>query len=226
MNRGSTAVTATRSNSLVGLLVVVGTFFVVRFAGRATGIPFGGPISSVAALVAIAFVIRAEGGSWASVGLGKPRKWSRALITFLLAFALTAATGLLLLSYLFEVFGAPEPSGRFDYLQNNLPALLISVVGIAWFAAAFGEEVVWRGFVLPRLAYLLGDGPPALLAAVVIQAVIFGVLHHGTAGAIAAGVIGLVYGLLFWLGERNLWPLIVAHAIPDTISFVSTYQGG
>ena len=41
-----------------------------------------------------------------------------------------------------------------------------------------------------------------------------------------AGAIGFGYGLLFWLGMRNLWPLIVAHAIPDTISLIGIYQGG
>jgi membrane protease YdiL (CAAX protease family) len=206
--------------------VVFGVFFAARAALRAAGVALGGPISTLLALGAVALLTRASGAGPAALGLGAPRPHGRALLVFLTAFAATALCGIVLMPVLLGYFGAPESTGRFDYLEGNLPALLLSIVGIAWFAAAFGEEVVWRGFALPRLAALLGESRPAWLTACVLQAAAFGLLHHSTAGAIVAGSIGLAYGLLFWLGMRNLWPLIAAHAIPDTISLIGVYQGG
>jgi len=44
-------------------------------------------------------------------------------------------------------------------------------------------------------------------------------------GALVAGFIGVEFGILYYLGGRKLWPLIIAHAIPDTISIVSIYSG-
>ena len=210
---------------LLGLLAVFALFLGVRFGARAMGVALGGPLATVVALGGVLIVRRLEGAS-PGLGLGRPRSWSRALVTFLLAFAITAAAGILLMAYLQGIFGAPESSGRFDYLRGNLPALALSVVGIAWFAAAFGEEVLFRGFAMPRIAALLGGGDGAWVAAVLAQAALFAVLHSGVVGAIVSGVIGLGYGLLFWRGGRNLWPLILAHAIPDTISFIGIYQAG
>ena len=81
--------------------------------------------------------------------------------------------------------------------------------------AAFGEEVIFRGFLLPRLEVLFAGSPFAVPLAVIGQALIFGLLHYssGPATVLAAGLIGLVFGAAYVLGGRNLWPLIVAHAI-------------
>lgn len=212
-----------RRAALTALLVVSAVFLGVLYAARALGIALGGPLSTVGALVAIALVVRREGSGPASLGLGRPKRWGPALVMFLIAFAITVFSGLVLLPSLENVFAPVPPTGRFDFLQGNPLALVLSIVGIAWFSAAFGEEVFFRGFVLPRLASVMGGGQPAWLTAVLLQAIVFGVLHHGAGGMIAAGVIGLGYGLVFWLGLRNLWPLILAHAIPDTISFIGQH---
>ena len=217
---------APKRHGLTALLVVGTVFFVTRAVARGAGIALGGPLATVAALGAVVAVNRAMGRGLASLGLGRPTPWGRFLIVFAGAFATTLLAGVVLLPRLLESFGSTPSSGRFDYLQGNPWALALSLVGVAWFAAAFGEEVVWRGFVLPHLASLLGGGRGAWLAAVLAQALAFGLLHHGAVGMIVATVIGLGYGICFWLGPRNLWPLILAHAIPDTISFVSMYRGG
>ena len=53
---------------------------------------------------------------------------------------------------------------------------------------------------------------------------IFGLVHYssGPATVAAAGLIGLVFGTAYVLGGRNLWPLMLAHAIPDTISLLQS----
>jgi len=49
-------------------------------------------------------------------------------------------------------------------------------------------------------------------------------MHHtqGLAGTIGAGLTGRLFAFVYWYvsPRRNLWPLIVAHAVPDAISLL------
>jgi hypothetical protein len=60
------------------------------------------------------------------------------------------------------------------------------------------------------------------------SAVIFGLIHsfQGPIGMIRTGAIGLVFGLCYLAVGRNLWPLVIAHALIDTLDFVTHYLGG
>jgi membrane protease YdiL (CAAX protease family) len=64
--------------------------------------------------------------------------------------------------------------------------------------------------------------------ALVVSAVIFGLGHayQGPAGVIKTGAIGLAFGLAYLAVGRNLWPLIIAHGLIDTLDFVTHYLGG
>jgi membrane protease YdiL (CAAX protease family) len=46
-------------------------------------------------------------------------------------------------------------------------------------------------------------------------------LHSPTLGAVVAGLFGLLYGFIFLKSGMQLWPVIIAHALPDTISILS-----
>ncbi len=210
-------------HNVVTLLIVVAIWIAIKYGSRILGFDFGGPLSTIVVLGAVAMIVKYEGIGFAALGLSRPDSWKRALVIFLMAFAFTALCGLVLLPWLREIFGTGVSPGRFAYLEGDPVALVITVVTIAWLAAAFGEEIVFRGFMMPRLAAIFGGNQFAWFAAVLSQAVIFGWLHSETAGMITAGTIGFGYGLLFWLGMRNLWPLIIAHAIPDTISLIGSY---
>lgn len=79
-------------------------------------------------------------------------------------------------------------------------------------SAAFGEELLARGFILDRIAKVVGSsGISATISAVVLQAVLFGAFHahQGTGGMLVTAVAGLIMGVT-WLGSgRNLWDSIV-----------------
>ncbi|MDP2954843.1 MAG: CPBP family intramembrane metalloprotease [Longimicrobiales bacterium] len=80
-------------------------------------------------------------------------------------------------------------------------------------AAGVGEELAYRGYVIPVLAGLLGPGGAAALSSVV-----FGVLHayQGPLGMARTAALG---GLLAWgfLASGSLWPPIAAHALLDVV---------
>src|SRR5207244_7480548 len=60
----------------------------------------------------------------------------------------------------------------FAPLAGNIHFLLISLT-VAWTLAAFGEEFVYRGYLLTRIARVLGDPPRAWLAALVVTSILF-----------------------------------------------------
>ena len=96
---------------------------------------------------------------------------------------------------------------------------------LVWVQAAFGEELVFRGFLLTRLELLLGGGVGAALTAVVSQALLFGVGHWylGARGVTTAGIIGVILGVAYLCDGRNLVPLIGAHGPADSLSLIAIY---
>ena len=125
-----------------------------------------------------------------------------------------------------SVFGEAQHVARFEDLPGNF-RLLIVLMPFIWLIAAFGEEFFYRGFLLTVIAELLGASRAAWITAVVFQAIAFGLVHscQGPAQAIFIGIGGGVYGAAFLLAKRNLWPLIIAHGLNDTLGFILLYSG-
>jgi membrane protease YdiL (CAAX protease family) len=80
------------------------------------------------------------------------------------------------------------------------------------------EEIVFRGFLQRQFAALLGNRA----AAIVLQAVIFGVAHlyQGTIPVIHIVIFGLIFGTAAAL-RRSLIPGIIAHAAIDLLNVLS-----
>ncbi len=122
-------------------------------------------------------------------------------------------------------FGEAQPVARFQALPGNLPLLLL-VLPLSW-VLVFGEEFFFRGFLLTTLGETLGASRAAWVAAVVIQAVGFGLIHvyQGPAQMIYIGIGAMVYGATYLLAGKSLWPLILAHGINNTLGFILLYSG-
>jgi membrane protease YdiL (CAAX protease family) len=114
---------------------------------------------------------------------------------------------------------------------SGLPGNTLSLVGwlaIAWTTAAIGEEILFRGFLLTKIAAALGGSRTAIGAAVMAQAVLFGVGHTymGLRGVLTSGSVGLIYGIVYLLNGRNLVSLILTHGLTDSLSLIAIYVGG
>ncbi len=197
---------------------------------------FAGPVSLVATLVCLAFYLRRRGEGWSSVGLIplkglKPKLMvlPQALLVFVL-FAAAVASVLHVSEALGWAFMKAVPDGvehRWGDVQGNLPMLLLWL-GIVWTAAAFGEEIFFRGFMVTRAITLFQGVPFAAVFAVVIPALLFGLGHfyyQGLRGLVTTAAIGIAFGAAFLLLKRNLWPLVLVHGIVDTINFITLYVG-
>jgi membrane protease YdiL (CAAX protease family) len=192
----------------------------------------GGPLVNLGLVVTIAIfwaVSKMRGSTWSDFGLARPKSWGR---TILIGIGVTVG---MIVSFMFLMplitlaFPAsPVDSSRFDILRGNLPNLILNVVA-AWFTAGFLEELLWRGYLMNRLVDLQGNKTKfAWVIALVGSAIIFGLGHtyQGLGGVIKITTLGLLFGAAFLTVRRNLWPVIIAHALLDTISFVQHYFGG
>ena len=190
----------------------------------------GSPLAYLGLALTLAIVwatSRMRGVGWGEYGTARPASWIRTvLLSFGVALVILSAI-VMLVNPLSAAFG-PRDMSRFEVLRDNLPTLIINLVAM-WFTAGFVEEFLWRGYLMTRMVDLFGKQKKlAWVIALIGSAIIFGVAHsyQGLAGVVKTGAVGLLFGIAFLTLRRNLWPLIIAHALIDTMDFVIHYFGG
>ena len=221
--------------ALTGIILVLGTLLAVK-SGLDTLDVYrpGAYATAVASLVAFAYVLR-EKLSLAKMGWTLPqgvRGWAGAI-----GVGLIAVLGVILYTSFFVApllgsmgVGSAE---TVEHLENNLswlegaPFKLALALVAVWLTAAIGEEWLMRGFLQSALESLFGGTRLAIVAAVVVQTSIFGMLHdsQGLYGMLTTGLVGLYLTVVFLICGRRLVPVIVAHGVVDTIGLVSMYLG-
>jgi uncharacterized protein len=164
---------------------------------------------------------------WRGVGLKRYRSWPITL-------ALGIACGILM--EVFQLFGSQpllvwlfnkEPNLQdFAFLRGNLGMTLAAIAAV-WVLAAFGEEMVYRGYLLNRVADLGNRTTLAWVASLVVVTSAFGFAHsyQGVTGIVDEGLMGLLLALIYFGTGRNLAVPIVAHGVQDTIDAVLIYLG-
>lgn len=104
------------------------------------------------------------------------------------------------------------------------PSGLALMLVMSWTFAGFGEEWVFRGYPLTRLAAL---GPCAQWVGLLASSVLFGWAHdyQGPAGMLLTGAVGFALGAVYLRSGRNLWLNIIAHGVTDTIAMLLFHFG-
>jgi membrane protease YdiL (CAAX protease family) len=124
------------------------------------------------------------------------------------------------------IFGRPEGADMsgYAYLSGNLPMLFL-VLAAVYINASFGEEVIYRGFLITRIAELGSGSKRAWWLGVLISSLIFGLIHSDWAlvGIVQMAFMGLALGVSYLAVRRNLWVTILAHGYLDTILIVQMY---
>ena len=128
-----------------------------------------------------------------------------------------------------NITGIPESAdfSNYEYLRGNIGMLILTLAGV-YVISSFGEEVIFRAFLITRISELLGHSRIGIYFAVIVSAIIFGLAHYewGAMGVIQTGFMGLMMGIFYiWL-ERRLWILVIAHMYMDTLLIVPFYFGG
>lgn len=94
----------------------------------------------------------------------------------------------------------------------RVPMLVVSAV-----ANAVAEETVVVAYLVHRLRQLQWSPQRTLLASAILRGGYH--LYQGLGGGLGNLVMGLVFGA-FWQRTNRLWPLVIAHAIIDTVAYV------
>lgn len=174
-------------------------------------------------LAAHGFLAR-DGLSWRDLGFLQPIPLRRFIgLTLGATLLIFALNGLVLTPLLRQVnVPPPDPTLLVDVIEGNLVNYLLFLIPITWGSAAFGEELLVRGFLMNRFSRLYGTG-----AALALQALVFALGHtyQGLGGVIALFAVGVVLGWFYLRAGRNLWPVIAAHGLIDTIGITLVYLG-
>lgn len=136
-------------------------------------------------------------------------------------------SGLLLEPFWIRSFGAGRDLTRFSDVGGSLPALA-ATLALSWTFAAFGEELTFRILLMRGIAFALGDSRLALGTALLLQALVFGLVHlyQGPAGVAGTMTSGLIYGALTLAARGSIWPAALAHGFNNTIGLLQLYAGG
>lgn len=187
------------------------------------------PISHTPYLLMLAWLmLLVRGKHWADVGFRWPPQAGWAIGMGAAAGAVLSVHELIVLEPLVRSFTGSSPDlSLFKELQGNLQATLFWIA-LSWVLAAFGEEMVWRGYAMNRVAELFGGNAAAWILSTIAVNVIFGIAHdyQDVAGVIVTAVGGASYAVLYFLAGRNLVVPIMAHGMQNTIDFLFMYRGG
>lgn len=211
-----------RSTILVELLVVImvgGSFLA---AGTRWQNPLFILLSIICSWLLIHFFLKVRRSSWAEFGFHQPSSWGLTIAWGLGGtVALHILIGLIFKPLITHWLGVEPDISRFDPVRGNLLALSFMLL-VVWTTAAFGEEMIFRGFFLNRINELGTKNPLSLIIAILISSVFFGLGHsyQGLAGIILTTIVGLVFCGFYLLSGRNLWVTILIHGFYDTSAFM------
>jgi membrane protease YdiL (CAAX protease family)/catechol 2,3-dioxygenase-like lactoylglutathione lyase family enzyme len=187
---------------------------------------FLGPLQLLVALLFVMALLWLQGTIWSKLGFSNPQRWR--LIIFLgsvfgVLYALLQALALGPIIAHFTHTALPLPLT----VQNISPLVLAGTLTQIWTAAAFVEEMIFRGYLLNRLADLFGRDFAGWGIAICLHAIVFGIAHaaQGPASVISYGIYGIFAGLLYLGSNRNLWMSAITRGMMETLSFALRLAG-
>ena len=174
--------------------------------------------------------LRIRGENCQDFGLSfKKITWKGALKVFmysLLVFSIALAGFIIGSILMANLTGIPEGADMsgYAYLKDNIWMLLLTLGGV-YVVSSFGEEVIYRAFLINRISELGPDNKLGRIIAVILSAVVFGFAHYswGPMGIVQTAFMGLALGLCYIFLKKRLWILIFAHAYMDTILMIQMY---
>ena len=186
------------------------------------------PISKTPELLLLGWIsLRVRKLAWRAVGLARYRTWPMTIAIGVVLGALLETFQLLVTQpILARLLGRQPDLELFRMLTGNIKMTLL-FIALSWTLAAFGEEMVWRGYVMNRVADLLGRRKHSWMLSLVIVSIVFGLAHgyQGLTGWIEEGLAGIALGLMYLRTGNNLAVPIVAHGVCNTIDMVLIFFG-
>lgn len=176
--------------------------------------------------------LRLRGQNWKSIGLSLYRSWPYTLaVGALLGIGNECLELFVTQPLLVHLFHRWPDLSSLRPLVGNRSDLGLALL-LTWTLAAFGEELVYRGYLMNRLADLFGGNGTAWKVSLIIASALFGFGHfdQGAIGQIENVIGGFLLGVFYLVCGRKLAVPIVAHGVQDTVDviliFLGKYPGG
>ena len=182
---------------------------------------------SFTTLILATLIMRFRGITWRDLGLIRPENYKQ--LVYGTAFILVFSIGSIMVFQIFkDQLGleiAPDKShqqatSKFGDLAGNW-LLFLMIIPFIWLESML-EELLDRGFLMNWIERIFSCTWFATAIALIAQAMIFGFRHSNdfSSRSITVGLIGFGMGVGYLVFKRNLWPLIIAHCILNTMSMI------
>lgn len=161
----------------LGLLLLAGVAATIlnRLLYQALGWPASSPMPgrTLVLVGALWLLMRARGDSFRTLGLRRPPSAARAVSVAVIFFLIKLSLLQPAKDWIRDALQLRPPDLSFLHgLEGDL-GLYIFWLSVAVLAGGFGEELLFRGFLITRLEDPLGGNRAALVSAILIQAALF-----------------------------------------------------
>lgn len=213
---------------LFDLIIYISIMFLIRKV-HIPGAHFlvNGLFWTLTALVIATWRMQVRGVSWKDLGLRKPKSIKKTIIVtigILIAIPIFIMLLQMIKDYLplsTEVQNYSQKSAsKFGNLKGNW-LLFLTIMPVVLLESML-EELLDRGFLINWFEKLFSKNTITTILAVLFQAAIFGFrhAHNLSVRSITVGLIGLIMGIAYVYFGRNLWALIIAHCLLNTMSMM------
>ncbi len=160
---------------------------------------------------------------WSRFGIGQKITRKTIIKSLIISIVLFIIFSFIIDPLLIKWFGDFDLSSIND-IRGNLLGFIILMV-IVWVFAAFGEEILFRGYYMKALAELFGNNNKAWIFSAFITSLYFGISHayQGITGVVSVFLWSFVISLIFNKNRNNLLLLVLIHGIEDTIGITLIY---
>ena len=213
---------------LFDLIIYISVMFLIReIYIPKIGFLANGLFWSITTLIIATWRMRIRNVTWKELGLRKPNN-----ILKTLGISILILVSVIISMIIFELIKDSLPismatdtssetaTSKFGNLKGNW-LLFLSIIPMVLLESML-EELLDRGFLMNWIERLFSSTTFATIIAVVLQAAIFGFRHSYdvSARSLTVGIIGLIMGIAYIKLGRNLWPLIIAHCLLNTMSMM------
>lgn len=213
---------------LFDLIIYISVMFLIReiYISK-IGFIANGLFWSLTTLFLASWRMKVRGVSWKDLGLTKPEKLLKTLGISAIIFV-SVMLSIIIFELIKDQLPFPLASdtssesavSKFGNLKGNWVQFFL-IIPFVWLESML-EELLDRGFLMNWIEKLFSSTSFATVIAVLLQAFIFGFRHSNDLSerSITVGLIGLIMGIAYVKFGRNLWPLIIAHCILNSMSMV------
>ena len=188
--------------------------------------PFENIIISI--IIIIANYIEYKGKPFSALGFQRAKFNAKNLLVLapLVAIGLFTFYVIAIVPGIEMLTGVPIDYSSMSQLEGNLQLTIVWVL-LVWATAGFGEEIIFRGFLMRQFVKFFGESKISIALNIVLITGFFGFMHsqQGITGQLVTWIIGALIALIFYLRKYDLWFVIAVHGFFNTIALIGIYFG-